>query len=82
MTLDEGAFIGLLEGVRQLWFVLLLTVAMKVTHQYSLPKTIVSMLLTVIGIGIILFLGILVFSLFQQLGIFIRTVYSEILFRG
>jgi hypothetical protein len=81
MTLEEGAFLVMVQGVRQLWFILLLTVAMKVIHQYTLGKTIVSMALTVVGIGIILFLGILIFSLFQQLSIFLRTIYSEILFR-
>lgn len=81
MTLEEGAFLLFAGSIRQAWFVALLTVGMKEIHQYSLGRTIVSMILTVVGIGIILFLMILVFSLFQQLAIFLRTVFSEILFR-
>ncbi len=81
MTLEEGAFLLLAQSVRGIWFLVLLTIAMKEIHQYSFPRTVLSMALTVVGIGIILFLAVLVFSLFQQLAIFLRTVGSEILFR-
>ncbi len=81
MTLEEGAFLLLAQSVREIWFLALLTIGMKEIHQYSLLRTILSMALTLVGIGIMLFLAVLVFSLFQQLAIFLRTVGSEIMFR-
>lgn len=77
----EGAFLGMLSVLANGWSLVLLIMAMKEIHQYSFKKTIISMMLTVLGMGVIIFLGVLIFSLFQQLFIFLATVYSEIKFR-
>jgi hypothetical protein len=77
----EGAFLGMMSVIANGWSLIFLIAAMKEIHQFSLKKTIISMLLTVLGMGVIIFLGVLIFSLFQQLFIFLYTVYSEIKFR-
>ena len=77
----EGAFLGMIQGIALGWSLILLILAMKEIHQYTLKKTLISMLLTVFGMGVIIFLGVLIFSLFQQLFLFLYTVYSEIKFR-
>lgn len=81
MILQEGAFLSLYNTLVQLWTLVLLVIAMKEAHQYSFKKTILSMGLTVVGMGIVIFLAVLVMSLFQQLFIFLSTVYSEIMYR-
>lgn len=81
LVMQEGSFLECAMVIGQGWSIVLMFFAMQVIHQYSVKKTLVSMALTVVGIGIILFLCILLFSLFQQLYIFVYTIYSEIKFR-
>ena len=54
---------------------------MKACHQYTFTKTIVCIILTVIGMLLILFLLVLLMSLFQQVWLFFYTIYTEILYR-
>ena len=63
------------------WSVVLMISAMKAVHQYSIPKTIVSIILTLVAMLLILFLAILLLSLFQQLYVFVYTIYTEISYR-
>jgi len=81
LTVQEASFYRLLETIANLWFVYLLFVGMLTVHQYSVTKTLATMLLTLIVIGIIVFLGLLFFSLLQQMMSFGTTVYKEIVFR-
>ena len=81
MLLEEGAFLGIIHTVGLLWSALLLFAGLMACHQYSFFKTLISIALTVIGIAIMLFLLVLVFSLFQQLLTFFRTIYREIIYK-
>ena len=78
---EEMALITLLETVMSLWSVMLLVLSTLVVQQYTLSKTIGSILLTVIGMACVVFLLIMFFSLFQQLYIFVDTVVREFLMR-
>jgi len=78
---DEGVFLEYAMMIAYGWTVVLLLIAMSVVHEYSLKKTIVSSVLSVVGIGLILFLFVLIFGVFQQLYAFAGTLYREILFR-
>ena len=78
---EEAAIIALLETLMAGWSIFLLVFATLVVQQYTLKKTLLMMLLTVIGIVCIVFLIILFFSLFQQLYIFLDTVFREVLTR-
>ena len=64
-----------------IWFVWLLFTGTMTVHQYSAGKTVVTMLLTLVVIGIIVFLGVLFFSMVQQMINFVTSVYKEISFR-
>ncbi|WP_062494300.1 YIP1 family protein [Paenibacillus sp. 32O-W] len=81
MTVQEGSFYYFIESVAYGWFIGLLFVGMMTVHQYTVGKTIVTMLLTLVVIGIFVFLGLLVFSLAQQMLSFGMTIYKEISFR-
>ena len=63
------------------WSIILMIQAMRAAHQYSFGKTLVSMVGTVIVMLLILFLAVLLISLFQQLYVFIYQIYTEILYR-
>lgn len=81
LVYQEGTFLQYAAIIGQIWSVALLFVGMQEIHQYSVKKTLISMFFTVVGIGIIIFLCVLLFSLFQQLYVFLYTIYSELKFR-
>jgi hypothetical protein len=81
ITIDEGAFYQLLDVLAYLWFAWLLFVGTMTVHQYSPSKTVVTMLLTLVVIGIMLFLGLLFFSMLKQMTSFVISLYRELAFR-
>jgi hypothetical protein len=81
MALEETSFYWLSLSIALLWSLYLLFVGTMTVHQYSAAKTIVTMFLTVIAMLIIIFLGLLVFSLIQQVVEFMYRVYQEIVYR-
>ncbi|QOS77745.1 YIP1 family protein [Paenibacillus sp. JNUCC31] len=81
MVQEETAFYYLFNSIAFFWFLLLLFIGMMTVHQYTVIKTIITMLLTVIVMGIIVFLGALVFSMLQQLYEFGYNIYRELIFR-
>ncbi|MEK3887935.1 YIP1 family protein [Bacillus sp. FSL K6-3431] len=81
ITFEETPLFFLLEAVAMVWFLGLLFVGIMTIHQYSASKTIITFFLTAIVIGIMLFLGLLFFSLIQQLASFVGTIYREIVYR-
>ncbi|MGG4034740.1 YIP1 family protein [Paenibacillus cisolokensis] len=78
---DESSFYYLLEAIAWIWFVGLLFVGTMTVHQFTAGKTLVTMLLTIIVIGILMFLGVLFFSMMQQMISFIASIYRELTFR-
>jgi len=81
MVQEETAFYYLLNTVAVLWFLGLLFVGIMTVHQYTPSKTVLTMILTVIVMGIIVFLGTLIFSMLQQIYEFIANIYRELIFR-
>lgn len=81
MANEEVAFYYLLLSIASLWFVWLLFIGIMTVHQYTVLKTVTTIVLTIIVMGIIVFLGALVLSMLQQIYDFIYNVYREILFR-
>ncbi|ANY70255.1 hypothetical protein BBD42_29945 [Paenibacillus sp. BIHB 4019] len=82
ITLREASFYYLLESAAALWFVWLLFIGTMTVHQYTVTKTIMTMLLTVVVMGVIIFLGLLFFSLIQQIVSFVYTIYQELSLRA
>jgi hypothetical protein len=52
-----------------------------VIHEYGLLKTIVTMAFTAVAVALIIFIGLLILTLFQQLYGFIIQVYEEFIMR-
>jgi hypothetical protein len=80
-TVKEASFYYLVQTFAFLWFLWLIFVGMLTVHQYTVKKTFVTMFLTMVVIGIFLFIGLLFFSLLQQILSFGTTIYKEIIFR-
>nr|WP_240545942.1 Yip1 family protein [Paenibacillus artemisiicola] len=81
MTQEETAFYYLLNSISSLWFVVLLFVGIMTVHQYTPAKTVLTMALTVIAMGFVVFIATLAFSLGSQIYWFIYDVYRELIFR-
>lgn len=81
ITAEEGTFYYVLSVFSYIWTIALLVLGMMITHQYSMKKTLVTTVLTLLGMAIILFIGLLFFSVIQQFLTFIVTAYKEIRFR-
>lgn len=81
VTLDESIWLGAISSLGIGWSVILMFQAMKAVHQYTVTKTIFSILLTLVAMLLILFLAILMLSLFQQVYVFIYSIYTEVSYR-
>jgi hypothetical protein len=81
ITLQEATFYYFLESFAFLWFLWLLFIGTMTIHQYNVLKTIVTMALTLVVMGVIMFLGLLFFSLMQQMLGFALSIYNELSLR-
>lgn len=77
----EMVFFMTIYYIGLIWTGLLLFNAVKAVHQYSFSKTVAAIVLTLFAMLVILFLAVLLLSLFQKVYVFIYSVYTEILYR-
>ena len=81
LTRDESMFYYLLDTVAVAWSVGLLMLGVMMTHHYSLKKMLLTTLLSLVGIGLMIFIALLFFNLIQEVFTFGFNVYKEIMFR-
>ena len=78
---EESIWMNAISYLGIIWSVVLMVQAMKAAHQYTFGKTLVSMFFTIVAMLLILFLAILLLSLFQQVYAFGYSIYTEISYR-
>ncbi|MGN0631195.1 MAG: Yip1 family protein [Ruminococcus sp.] len=78
---DESVFIVIFEAVGILWTVLLMFMAIKTVHQFSVSGTFLSIILTIAALVVIIALLALAAALVQQVIDFISSVCAEIEYR-
>jgi hypothetical protein len=81
ITFEEGSIYWVLSGFAALWTGVLILSAMMMVHDYTLLKTILSSLLTIVGMGVIVFIFVIFFSLVSDAVAYFMSLYKEILFR-
>ena len=79
---SEGVFIEIIMIIGLGWSGATLFLGLMTIHEFSVGKTVWSLLLTLLGMVIIVFLIILLYSLVRQLADFIMSVYKEFRFRS
>lgn len=75
---DEAVFYYLVINIGLIWTVFSFIIGMVVVQEYSLGKTIGTIVLSIVAAIIILFVIVLLFSLMQQLYAFIIQILREI----
>jgi hypothetical protein len=80
MVQEEGIFLTWAENVGIMWSTFLMVVGIKVVHEYSFPRSIWACALSIVGIVLIIFVFLLMSSLFTQLFVFFGTLVSEIIY--
>jgi hypothetical protein len=63
------------------WAAILVLLGIMTVHNYSLLKTLITLIFTFFAMFILIFLGLLVYDLINQVFIFIRSIYTELIFR-
>lgn len=81
LTDTEYVFVGMVVVCLNIWFICLLLFSLKTIHNYTLTKTILNALVTLVAMAIIFFILFLFIILVQQLYIFFATVITEIIMR-
>lgn len=81
LTIDGAVIITVISSFAVIWSVFLVFVSMTQIHQYTALKAFATMALSVIAMAIIVFLGLLLFNIIQQLCSFVLSIYNEIVFR-
>lgn len=82
LVLEEGIFVSWISLLANAYSVVLMIIGLKHEHRYEGGRAILNFVFSVIGLVLILFLILLLFSLIQQLYVFIGTIYFELSIRG
>ncbi|MCR2806831.1 YIP1 family protein [Paenibacillus soyae] len=82
ISLQETSFYYFSNTAAIIWFLFLLFVGNMTVHQFSAGKTLGIMALTVVAMGFMAFIGLLFFSLVQQIVAFISVIYQELVMRS
>lgn len=78
ISLQEAPYYSFLMGIALIWTGWLLFCAIMSVHNYEPAKTVGTLILTVIAMGIIAFICVLFFSLLTEIAGFAYTIYKEI----
>ncbi len=81
ITLEEGTFYYIIGFISYAWTGILVFIGTMMTHEYTLGKTIFTCLITIVGMAIILFIGLMFFHVISEIIVFVSTIYKEIRFR-
>jgi hypothetical protein len=79
--LREEVFYNMLGGLSLTWVAFLLITGMLTTHHFTLTRTLVVLLFTLVGMIVIALLIVLVFAMLQEVLSFVSTVVDELLLR-
>jgi hypothetical protein len=81
LAYDEADFYSVLISFSEIWCAFLVFVALMEIHDFGPGKTMISIVATVIGAMVILFLVMVFFSLLSDAFAFFASLYKEIRFR-
>ena len=81
LSFDEAAFYSVLMSFSNIWCIFLIFIGLMQVHDYSPTKTIIFIVVTIVGALIIIFLLLVFFSLLGDAASYFISLYREIAFR-
>jgi hypothetical protein len=81
ITFEEGAVYYFMVSFSVLWSALLILAGMMMIHDYTAAKTVLSSLFAIVGMGVMVFIFVMFFSLISDAAAYFVSLYKEILFR-
>jgi len=81
ITAQEGAIYWLITSIGTLWFVMLVLCAMMEIHDFTMSKTVLSSIFTLLAVGVIIFIFIMFFAVVSDGVSFIYMFAREIILR-
>lgn len=77
LTGNESVFLEYAVIIAEIWCAGIAFSGLEEIHEYSIPKTVLAVFLTFVGLVIILFVALMLLMLFQQVYFFIVTIIFE-----
>ncbi len=81
LTQSESMFMTVIRLVGVLWSAFILFFGLMAIHQYSVGKTVLSFVVTAFGMLVIVFLGVLLITLYAQVLSFVGSIVREVSIR-
>ena len=81
LAINETALMTMINTVAFIWVGILLFFGIMITHGYSVPKNIITIFATIVGMAFIMFLAILFSSLMTKIVSFVYSIIEEINYR-
>ncbi len=78
---NEETFYYIIIYLGMAYSIFMMLIGIMIIHNYSLLKTLITIVLTFISMLIIIFCAVMIFSLVSQVIQFFRSVYLELIFR-
>lgn len=81
LTSSEAEFLNVVLKILIFYSLFLISVGTIIVHDFSFSRFFATALLTILGMGIVIFVGFLVWMIIQQMFAFIATLINEIIYR-
>jgi hypothetical protein len=81
LTFEEGSIFSIMLSVSVIWCVFLVFVGLMQVHDYGPGKTLIFLVVTVVGALVIIFLILVFFSLLSDAVSYFISLYREIIYR-
>lgn len=80
-SLNEAAYLNMLDIIGFAWTGIMIFIGIMQIHEYTFKKMVWTLILTGFSMAIIVFIVMLSFSLMQEIGSFVYSIYREISLR-
>jgi hypothetical protein len=78
---DEEAFYSILMAIAMAYSLILMLIGIMIVHNYTLGKTLLTIILTFFAMLVIIFVVMMIYSLIGQVITFFKSIYTELYFR-
>ncbi len=81
ITVAEVSFFAFFISLAVFWSMGLMVLGTSITHDYDMTKTVLTIFAIIVGMGTVLFVGLLFFNVIDRMLRFIQEIYTEFAFR-